>query len=207
MSDPDRFTRGVLRRAERAWGSSSRRRPAPSPGASDHSQVRGRKRLGLRLTTYGHTSGPRLSMRWCARPADPETPCALQPAAITNPRSPCTGPTMNRPSGVNPGQQGSSRCARIRRRARRIPPAVPIPRGPVPGPTGAPDGRFHLRRRAARLRRAAQARPGAHRAPRRPVPPMRPFSAFKKVSPAGRRTSDLRRARVARRGRQRPVPR
>ena len=39
-----------------------------------------------------------------ARPAEPDTPCALQPAAKARPRTALTGPTRNRPSGVNVGQ-------------------------------------------------------------------------------------------------------
>src|SRR5580704_10529067 len=39
-----------------------------------------------------------------ARPAEPDTPCALQPAAKARPRIALTGPTRNRPSGVNVGQ-------------------------------------------------------------------------------------------------------
>src|SRR3954464_15332524 len=37
-------------------------------------------------------------------PAEPETPCALQPPAITKPLTCELSPTMKRPSGVNVGQ-------------------------------------------------------------------------------------------------------
>ena len=61
-------------------------------------------RSGLSDRTYGDGSPPRLSTRAMASPADPDTPCALHPAANASPRTPPHGPTMNRPSGLNAGQ-------------------------------------------------------------------------------------------------------
>src|SRR6516162_7147153 len=71
--------------------------------ASSQDHVRGMNRSGLSDRTYGDGSPPRLSTRAMARPADPDTPCALQPAAKASPRTTLTGPTTNRPSGLNAG--------------------------------------------------------------------------------------------------------
>jgi hypothetical protein len=43
------------------------------------------------------------STTWRPMPAEPETPWALQPPAITKPFTLALGPTMKRPSGVNVG--------------------------------------------------------------------------------------------------------
>src|ERR1700722_11374633 len=60
-------------------------------------------RSGLSDRTYGDGSPLRLSTSAMASPADPDTPCALHPAANASPRTPPHGPTMNRPSGLNAG--------------------------------------------------------------------------------------------------------
>src|SRR4029079_7457577 len=63
------------------------------------------KRSGLRLFTYGEGMGSRMDSTTCRPiPAEPETPCALHPPAITKPLTRELSPTMKRPSGVNVGQ-------------------------------------------------------------------------------------------------------
>ena len=112
-------------------------RPSPRPPPTSTR----RRGSGPRLASHGSGDGRgcRLSTRCWASPAEPDTPYTLQPAAITKPRSPGTGP---RRSGAIRGERRPAaggtasppaRTARGRRRRRRKLGESTVPEPPWPG--------------------------------------------------------------------------